>query len=110
MKTRLLLATLAALALPVVAHADDIYVLPDQQCSGGDGLVSIGAGTFSIHESRYDRVSERRPVGDGFFEAEYDQSAEGESYGVGTVRLRITPDRVDGVLTDGRTFTATRCR
>lgn len=92
--------------------AGDVYSIFPENCvlgNGGEGVVVIGNGEFSLTETSYSRVSEKRRHGDGTFSAVYEVFSEGESYGTETVRLGISDDRVVIRLSDGRSFSAQRC-
>ncbi|WP_405401541.1 hypothetical protein [Paracoccus sp. Ld10] len=78
--------------------------------TGGEGIIAIGAGTFSLTETHYDRQSPLNTLPDGWSSATYAIMSEGESYGAETVRLRVTDRQVEIVLQDGRTVSGARCR
>ncbi len=99
-KTLSLLALACAMAAPAVASAEDVYNVfgaTDPSCEvgqGGEGNIIVGSGVLHATETEYRRVGERKDVGNGFFEAEYDVMGEGIAMDRETLRLRITPETV----------------
>ena len=75
---------------------------------GGEGIVSVGPGTLSLTETHYERVSERKPLADGWYRATWACMSEGTECGRSVIDLRITPRRID-VRLDGTTLSAQRC-
>ena len=95
------------------ALADDVYHMDGARTNcrfgpGGEGIVSVGPGTLSLTETHYERVSERKPLADGWYRATWACMSEGTECGRSVIDLRITPRRID-VRLDGTTLSAQRC-
>lgn len=112
MRKTVFLAAALALCAPALASAETTYGVTPDAClpTSSEGFITIGDGQFRTTDGTQIRVSEKRDAGNGFFEAEYDISAEGESMGIETIKMRITDAAVDVLYEDGRSYTAKRCR
>lgn len=105
---------LALAAATGAARADDLYYIEGYRANcpmeaGGEGIISVGAGRFSITESQYERVTGRQGLADGWQRATWACMAEGEECGREQVDLRITEARIDIRFGGGRSFSGTRC-
>ena len=105
---------LSCLAASVAQAQGRHYAMPGYEgnCplqTGGEGIIAIGAGTFSLTETHYERQSPLDAVPDGWSSATYAIMSEGEEYGTQKVRLRVTDQQVDIALDDGRTVSGARC-
>lgn len=97
---------LAAISLFIAApsFAADAYGMSAESCAAPpEGYAEVGNGWISVTESRYERKSPKRDLGDGWFEAEYATTAEGEEIGRQRLRLRITPDMLSMRFLSGGT-------
>lgn len=112
MRKTVFLAAVLAFCAPALASAEATYGMTPDACGpySSEGFITIGDGQFGTTGGTQIRVSEKRDVGNGYFEAEYNLSSEGESLGIETLRMRITDSTVDIVYQDGRHVTAQRCR
>ena len=72
-----------------------------------EGLI-IGNGTVLIDGMNCTRVSDRRPLADGWYNADWECEAEGEPYGTLTFDLRIT-DALVQVRSGDRVTDYPRC-
>lgn len=77
---------------------------------GGEGIISVGNGTFTITETRFTRQSELTMLGDGWVEAIYATMSEGEMGDPERVRVRATDSSVEIQTAGGERFAGARCR
>lgn len=99
---------------PALAAEDRLYAMDGyaQNCalgSGAEGIIAVGAGRFSLTETRYERRSQLRAAADGWSSATYAIMSEGEPVSEETIRLRIDPQRAEIVDGAGRSFAGARC-
>lgn len=105
-----ILATSVLLMTPQLGLAEDVYAVDPRFCaSGEEGVIVVGAGYFSTTDSTYERVGHKTDLGNGFFSARYALTAEGESYGEETVRMRLSADKAEIVFEDGHGLVGKRC-
>lgn len=103
MRAVLLISALGFLAASPSFGAD-AYGISAAACNAPpEGYAEVGDGWISITESRYERKSPKQSLGDGWFEAEYATTAEGEEIGRERLRLRITPDMLSVRFLSGGT-------
>lgn len=103
MRAFVLAAALGFLAA-APSFAGDGYGLSPEACqSPPEGYAEVGNGWLSITESRYERKSPKQGREDGWFEADYATTAEGEDIGRQRLRLRITPDMLSVRFLSGGT-------
>ncbi|MFC0341544.1 hypothetical protein [Paracoccus niistensis] len=113
--SRLLVPAALALAVTTVAaQADDLYYIDGYRMNcpmeaGGEGIISVGPGRFSITESHYERVTERLGLAGGWQRATWACMAEGEECGREQIDLRITDARIEIRFAGDRSFMGARC-
>ncbi|MCZ0961095.1 hypothetical protein [Paracoccus benzoatiresistens] len=94
MKTVLAAVALAILAAPASAQ---LYSLDAANCAigpGGEGVLRIGSGEFSLTDTDYSRVGGKRDLGNGWFQAVYAMRAEGVEAGREAIAMQITDEAV----------------
>ncbi len=91
-------------------YAIDGYDMNCATGSGGEGIISVGSGTFTITETQYDRQSGLTELGDGWVEADYATMEEGTPGESQRIRIRATDDTVEIKRGDGQEFVGARCR
>lgn len=87
------LALFLLMALP--AGAQTIYSLSPEDCGrvANDGSLRLGDGVIHFHEATCTRTSAKRPLGEGWNEADWLCEGEGETW-QRRLALRIGRDRV----------------
>lgn len=113
MKKMMITAAVLAMGASMAVAEDYALAGSEMNCpigNGGEGIVSIGSGAFSIFDTSYQRVSPQRTGKNGFKVARYEASAEGEPLGVMTVGLKFSGDKVIVAVQGEPPLTATRCR
>lgn len=111
MKKTLIACIVALAGTAGAAAAQDLYTHVPGNCDlGEEGVLEVGSGTFAGFESRYDRVGAKTDIGNGYFQADYDISFEGEIAGRETVRMRVSDQDVHVIYQDGQEYQGNRCR
>lgn len=96
-----------------LAQAADYYIDGYQQnCligPGGEGIISIGNGRFTVTEGTFERQSRLVSLGDGWSQADYAAMYEGEPGEAESIKLRITDAAVEIRHANGNHYTGRRC-
>lgn len=101
---------LLAIAGPAAAEA--LYASVRSACiigPGGEGVMNVGSGRFSLGETNFMRQGDRKQLADGWTEASYAPLYEGEPGEPVTLRLRISDDVAEVIDTDGNSYRGERC-
>lgn len=110
------LPLIGALIALLAAHAAiaNTYFLQGHadQCRygvGGMGIIAIGAGTLSVTESHFERVSQRQPLAGGWQRAQWACMAEGMECGRHIIEMKFDDDQI-ALRVGDQLLTGTRCR
>lgn len=93
------------------AAAQQYGMFPEACKAPPEGYIEVKKDSLTITETTYFRISEKKKLTDGWFEASYSAESEGEADSSPTVlRIKITPEVISIVkVQSGQRFDATAC-